>query len=177
GRPYTLFQQRRARARARAGAPDRRALGRAADGERAAGTLSAAAARGPAQLAFVLATGGLRQRPHPDVAEADRRARVAVRLQLDRRITVRAVAGRADVHRLAGELEPVLHDHAVVERGQARRPLELAIGREQGRRPDNVITLPFAGREARISERNRLLVDGTCHPIDVSRVGVAVEYL
>jgi hypothetical protein len=44
---------------------------------------------------------GTRQLADPDVAEADRRARVAVRLQLDRRPVVRLVVRLADVERLA----------------------------------------------------------------------------
>src|SRR5690606_17745434 len=60
-------------------------------------------------------TGLLWQLAHPDVPEADRLARVAVRLELDGRRAVRGVGRLADVARLALELEVVLNQHAVVK--------------------------------------------------------------
>src|SRR4029450_10735400 len=55
----------------------------------------------------------LGQLPDPDIPEADRLTRIAVRLQLDRRGVVLLVRRLPDVERLAFELEVILHQHAV----------------------------------------------------------------
>ena len=52
---------------------------------------------------------------NPDVAEADRRARITVRLELDRRRTVFAIGRRPDIERLSLQLDVILHEHAVLK--------------------------------------------------------------
>jgi hypothetical protein len=64
------------------------------------------------------------QLPKPDIAEADRRTGITVRLEHDWRAVVRRVLGNGVVFRRALELEAVLHQDAVVKRRHARRRLE-----------------------------------------------------
>src|SRR5829696_9059734 len=54
------------------------------------------------------------QLPDPDIPKADRRARIAVRLELDRCRAVCGVLRRADVRGVPLQLVVVLHQRAVV---------------------------------------------------------------
>src|SRR6476646_12282735 len=67
------------------------------------------------------------QRSHPDIPETDRRARIAVRLEHDRRGAVRGVLRQADVGRVAAELEVILHQDVVVQRGDVGRRVERTV--------------------------------------------------
>src|SRR6478735_6043288 len=114
---------------------------------------------------------------HPDVAEADRRARITVRLQLDRRRVVLPVDRLPDVERLPLQLEAVLHQYAVVEGGDPGRRLDRTVGVEGRRRPDHVVHLPFAWLAAGVDERDALLVNARRLAVDVGLVLVRVEDL
>ena len=50
----------------------------------------------------------LRKFPNPDISKADRRGRIAVRLQLDRCAIVGPIFGLSDVERFTGQLKVVL---------------------------------------------------------------------
>ena len=75
------------------------------------------------------------------------------------------------------QLEIVLHQHPVVDCRNPCRGLQRTIRIEAGRRPDNIIHLPFAGLFAGIGQGNRLFVNTGGLTIYVGRVIVTVEYL
>src|SRR4051812_32949655 len=91
-----------------------------------------------------MAHGLLVELPNPDVPEADRRARIAMRLQLDRRGAVLVVRRRADVERLAFERDVILHENAVVKGGDERWRRDRSVSAECRRCPYDVVRLPFA---------------------------------
>src|SRR5205085_900810 len=63
----------------------------------------------------------LREVPHPDITKADRRARIAVRLQLDRRRPMFLVRWCANVERLPFQDDVILHEYPVMECCHGRR--------------------------------------------------------
>ena len=115
--------------------------------------------------------------PKPDVAEADRLARIAVRLELDRRRPMAAVGRLAAVDGLAFKADMVLDQDAVVKGGEVGRRLQLSVGMEGRRGPDDIVGLPLAGRAHRVHQRRMLLVDAPRLAVDVGVVSIAVENL
>ena len=115
--------------------------------------------------------------PHPDVAEAEGRAGVAVGLEFDRSAVEGFVEGRADVASLAFELEVVLHEHSIEKDGDVGGRFQPAVGVEDGSGPGNVVGLPFAGLAIWVGERDGLFVDAAGLAVDVCFVVVVVEHL
>src|SRR4029077_10232853 len=81
---------------------------------------------------------------NPDVAEADRRARITVRLELDRRRTVFAIRRRSDIDRLSLQLDVILHEYAVLKGCDEGWRGDGCIVMKRRRYPDDIVRLPFA---------------------------------
>src|SRR5215469_4535387 len=117
------------------------------------------------------------QFPDPDVAEAQWRAGIAVRLQLDGRGIELLIKGLSDVPGLAFQLKVIHHQHAIKECRHVGWCLHRTVIIEGWGRPDDVVDLPFAGLASRVGQRNALLVDTSGHLVDVSFVVVGIENL
>ncbi len=117
---------------------------------------------------------GLHELAQPDVTEADF---VRVILQADGQVAVSFIAGRADIRRGAFQCDIVLYQHAVVEHRHARRRIHRTVRSKPRRRENDVVGLPFAGRQARIHERRILFVDGAGLAVDVRFVFKRIEHL
>src|SRR5271169_3844766 len=95
----------------------------------------------------------------PDIAETERFALVPVGLEFDGSAGKRLVEGFSDVQRLTLQFEVVLHEDSVDEDGHVGRSLERAVRVKGGRRPHDVVGLPFARLAVRIYERRGLFID------------------
>src|SRR5690606_27903853 len=95
----------------------------------------------------------------------------------DRRAAVRRVRGRAAVLGGAGDDGVVLHQHAVVQHGDARGGEQPATFGEARRLPDDVVGLPGARHARGVHQRDGLLVDRGRLAVRIGGVVVAVEHL
>src|SRR5471032_2194240 len=87
---------------------------------------------------------------NPNVAEADRRTGIAMRLQFNCCAIVLAVDRLSAIDGLAEKTEMILHEHAVVERRYVRRRFQRTVGMEGRRGPYDVVALPLAGLARRV---------------------------
>ena len=114
---------------------------------------------------------------NPDVAEADRLARVTVHLQTDRTIAVRAYLRMTDVLCCTTNSEVVEQYDAVLDNRYGRRYLVSTVCVEYGSAVDDIVNVPLAGLTHSVCQRNNLLVDATCLTVGVGLVVVAIQHL
>src|SRR5581483_1230454 len=118
-----------------------------------------------------------RQFSYPDVAEAERFALVAVRLQFDRRPVKLFVKGLADIARLAFQFKMILYNYSIEEHGRVRRRLHRSIIVEGRSGPDDIVDLPLSRLARRICQWDRLLVKAARHAIYVGLIVVGIKDL